>query len=159
MKPAATMDRAPSSATITRALGTDYLHPRALRQRPPCIGNPVPPGPVLLDCETLAKSGRLRNWCVPGWPGGNTYFKVETLMAAAGFRMSDADSAERNREHRWVVVGEDGRFVTVGRHTDPSEDEILSTENALRSAGLAGWLAVMQGSPYAREVPRLLMVR
>ena len=80
-------------------------------------------------------------------------------MAAAGFRMSDADSAERNREHRWVVVGEDGRFVTVGRHTDPSEDEILSTESALRSAGLAGWLAVMQGSPYAREVPRLLMVR
>ena len=73
--------------------------------------------------------------------------------------MPDMGSTARRRENRWIVLGEDGRFVTVGRHTDPSEDEVLRAEEALRSAGLAGWLAVMQGNPHAREVPALSMVR
>jgi hypothetical protein len=73
--------------------------------------------------------------------------------------MSELNSSRRTREHRWIVLGEDGRFVTVGRHTNPSESEISHAENKLRSAGLAGWLAVMQGSPHAHQVPELLMVR
>ena len=56
------------------------------------------------------------------------------------------------------MLGEDGRIVTLGRATDPSEEEITQVEASLRSQGLAGWLAVMSGSPYAKPGPTLLMV-
>ena len=66
---------------------------------------------------------------------------------------------ERCLERRWVVVGEDGRYVTLGRASDPSETEILDAEKALGAHGLAGWLAVMQGAPYSGVTPRLMVVR
>jgi|GEM_PF-2752885 len=68
-------------------------------------------------------------------------------------------SDERSLERRWVVVGEDGRYVTLGRASDPSETEILDAERALGANGLAGWLAVMQGAPYSEVTPRLMVVR
>lgn len=66
---------------------------------------------------------------------------------------------ERSTERRWVVVGEDGRYVTLGRASDPTETEILEAEKALLAQGLSGWLAVMQGNPYVGAVPRLMEVR
>jgi hypothetical protein len=66
---------------------------------------------------------------------------------------------ERSRERRWVVLGTDGRYVTLGRNTDPSEDEITQAEDALRAQGLAGWLAIMEGNPYIGAVPHLIEVR
>ena len=66
---------------------------------------------------------------------------------------------ERSLERRWVVVGEDGRYVTLGRASDPSEPEILEAEKALVAQGLAGWLAIMQGSPHYEATPRLMEVR
>jgi hypothetical protein len=66
---------------------------------------------------------------------------------------------ERSRERRWIVLGTDGRYVTLGRATDPSEEEVRAAEEALRARGLAGWLAVMEGNPHVGEVPRLLEVR
>ena len=66
---------------------------------------------------------------------------------------------ERSTERRWVVVGEDGRYVTLGRASDPTETEILEAEKALLAQGLAGWVAVMQGNPYVGAVPRLMEVR
>lgn len=62
-------------------------------------------------------------------------------------------------DRRWVVLGEDGRFVTLGLATDPSQEEIARAEASLLAQGLTGWLAVMSGSPYARKEPALLMVR
>jgi hypothetical protein len=62
-------------------------------------------------------------------------------------------------DRRWIVLGENGKFVTLGRATDPSEGEIARAEESLRVQGLAGWLAVMSGSPYATRSPTLLMVR
>lgn len=63
-------------------------------------------------------------------------------------------------ETRWIVLASDGRHVTLGRHTDPTEEEIANTEAALTRAGLGGWLAVMRGRYYdARRQPELLMVR
>lgn len=66
---------------------------------------------------------------------------------------------ERSEERRWIVLGEDGRYVTLGRASDPTEAEISETEGALRVRGLSGWLAVMQGNPYLGIRPRLLEVR
>jgi hypothetical protein len=66
---------------------------------------------------------------------------------------------DRVRKRRWVVVAPDGRYVTLGLHSDPTEEEILAAEDGLRHQGLAGWLAVMEGNPYVGPPPSLLEVR
>lgn len=71
---------------------------------------------------------------------------------------TDEDRA-RKRERRWIVVAPDGRYVTLGRHSDPTEAEILAAEDGLRRQGLSGWLAVMEGSPYVGPAPQLMEVR
>lgn len=63
------------------------------------------------------------------------------------------------KERRWIVLGTDGRYVTLGRASDPSEDEVRGAEEALRAQGLAGWLAIMEGNPYVGAAPRVLEVR
>lgn len=63
-------------------------------------------------------------------------------------------------ETRWIVLGTDGRHVSVGRHTDPTPEEIVGMEAGLVASGQAGWLAVMKGDYYRdRKGPELLMVR
>lgn len=67
---------------------------------------------------------------------------------------------DRSAERRWIVLAEDGRYVTLGRASDPSEQEILDAEAALLRQGLpGGWLAVMQGNPYVGRTPSLMEVR
>ena len=69
-------------------------------------------------------------------------------------------ATERDRERRWIVLGTDGRHVTLGRASDPTENEIHATESSLAANGSAGWLAVMEGNYYARHGrPSLMMVR
>jgi hypothetical protein len=53
-------------------------------------------------------------------------------------------------ETRWIVLGEDGRHVSLGR-AEPSEAEIASASDALAAQGLTGWLARMQGEYYSRR--------
>ena len=53
-------------------------------------------------------------------------------------------------ESRWMVLGSDGRHVSLGR-TDPSEAEITVASDALAAQGLTGWLARMQGEYYSRR--------
>ena len=52
-------------------------------------------------------------------------------------------------EARWIVLGTDGRHVSLGR-TEPSEAEVLAASDALAAQGLSGWLARMQGEYYSR---------
>ena len=52
-------------------------------------------------------------------------------------------------ETRWMVLGTDGRHVSLGR-TEPSEAEIATASDALAAQGLSGWLAHMQGDYYSR---------
>ncbi len=52
-------------------------------------------------------------------------------------------------ETRWIVLGTDGRHVSLGR-TEPSEAEIATAKDALAAQGLSGWLARMQGDYYSR---------
>ncbi len=53
-------------------------------------------------------------------------------------------------ETRWIVLGTDGRHVSLGR-TEPSEAEIATASDALAAQGLSGWLARMQGEYYSRR--------
>ncbi len=64
------------------------------------------------------------------------------------------------RERYWIVLSTDGRHVTLGRHSDPTEEEILAVEHSLEAKGLAGWLVVMEGNYYSsRGQLGLMMVR
>ena len=55
----------------------------------------------------------------------------------------------RSRERRWLVLSEDGRYVWLGRHSDPRDDEIRVAEERLAAQSLAGWLAVSEGDFFA----------
>lgn len=63
------------------------------------------------------------------------------------------------REKRWLVVAEDGRHATLGRHSDPAPEEIDEAGQQLDAAGLAGWLAVSEGGYYGPQTVTLLLVR
>ena len=52
-------------------------------------------------------------------------------------------------ESRWIVLGTDGRHVSLGR-AEPSATEIATANDALAAQGLSGWLARMQGEYYSR---------
>ena len=47
-------------------------------------------------------------------------------------------------ETRWIVLGADGRHVSLGR-TEPSEGEVMAASDALAAQGLSGWLVRMHG--------------
>ncbi len=65
-----------------------------------------------------------------------------------------------SRERRWIVLAEDGRHSTLGRDTDPSEDEIMAAEQALVAQGLSGWVAITEGDYWSRRAKlNLLVVR
>ena len=53
-------------------------------------------------------------------------------------------------EQRWIVLGADGRHVSLGR-TEPSEAQVKAASDALAAQGLSGWLARMQGDYYSRR--------
>jgi hypothetical protein len=59
-----------------------------------------------------------------------------------------------------MLLAEDGRHVWLGRHSDPTDDEVASAGMALDGQGLAGWLTVTKGDYWARKrEPELLVVR
>jgi hypothetical protein len=69
------------------------------------------------------------------------------------------NTVQRRADRGWIVLGEDGRYVNLGRASDPTEEEILKCETALVTQGLSGWLAVMEGNAHTGPAPRLMEVR
>ena len=53
-------------------------------------------------------------------------------------------------QQRWIVLGADGRHMSLGRATQPTDIEIIGVSDALTAQGLSGWLACMQGDYYSR---------
>jgi hypothetical protein len=68
------------------------------------------------------------------------------------------NESECELERRWVVLSEDGRYAPVRCSWEPTQKEIGEAESSLRTSGLAGWLAIMEGTPYG-PTPSLLPVR
>ncbi len=63
-------------------------------------------------------------------------------------------------ERRWIILAEDGRHATLGRHTDPFDVEIKAAGASLQTQGLGSWLAVMEGFYHQpRSTLTLMMVR
>jgi len=63
------------------------------------------------------------------------------------------------QDTRWIILGTDGRHVTVGRRAEPSPEEVSEAERALVAQGLSGWLAVMKGGYHVHRKPSLTMAR
>ena len=53
-------------------------------------------------------------------------------------------------ETRWIVLGADGRHVSL-RRSEPSEAEVMAASDTLAAQGLSGWLARLQGEYYSRR--------
>ena len=53
-------------------------------------------------------------------------------------------------QQRWIVLGANGRHMSLGRATPPTDMEIIGVSDALTAQGLSGWLARMQGEYYSR---------
>ncbi|MBU8541855.1 hypothetical protein [Falsiroseomonas tokyonensis] len=51
---------------------------------------------------------------------------------------------------RWIVLGQDGRHVTLGRAAPPSAVEIAAASEAMAAQGLAGWIATLGGDYWGR---------
>lgn len=68
-------------------------------------------------------------------------------------------ATEASRERRWIILGEDGRHVTMGRHSDPSSEELEQVKASLADQGLSGWLVVMEGSYHQPRNPTLMMIQ
>jgi hypothetical protein len=60
---------------------------------------------------------------------------------------------------RWVILLEDGRYNLLGRHTEPTEADIMRAEGAMMAAGARGWLAIMDRSEFATGKPIFSMVK
>ena len=54
-------------------------------------------------------------------------------------------------ETRWIVLDADGRHMSLGRATPPTDIKIIGVSDALAAQGLSGWLARMQGDYYSRR--------
>jgi hypothetical protein len=59
--------------------------------------------------------------------------------------------SRQEAERRWIVLGTDGRHVSLGRNGDPSPEEIEAAEAALLAQGHGGWLAVTNGAYWSRR--------
>jgi hypothetical protein len=63
-------------------------------------------------------------------------------------------------ETRWILLGADGRHISLGRQSDPTDTEVRQAEAALAAAGQVGWLVILRGDYYARRTRlELLAVR
>lgn len=64
-----------------------------------------------------------------------------------------------SNDHRTIILADDGRYVTLGRHSEPTEAEVSAAAQALAAKGIGGWLATMSGTAYQRRCPTIEMRR
>jgi hypothetical protein len=62
-------------------------------------------------------------------------------------------------ETRWIVLGTDGRHVSLARYTAPTQEEVTAAEAGLVAQGVAGWLTLMRGDYFDCCEPSLIMIR
>ena len=55
------------------------------------------------------------------------------------------------REKRWAMITQDGQHSWMGRHTDPTPEEIEQTSARMADLGVTGWLTITSGVYYEPE--------
>ena len=76
-------------------------------------------------------------------------------MADAQEHMKNA----RSRERCWLVVADDGTHSIIGRHSDPSKEELDGFAAQVDRRGLTAWLVVSEGVYFSQEPVTLMVVR
>ena len=88
--------------------------------------------------------------------------EVGPRLALAGFgwhcpAMDTRDETIRQEhessDRRWVVMTDDGAVSTLGRATDPTQEELARVEEMLAAQGVGGWLAIQSHSVYRGPPP------
>jgi hypothetical protein len=71
--------------------------------------------------------------------------------------MDTRDEAIRQEDgrsdRRWVLMTDEGSMSTLGRATDPTEEEIAKVEEMLAAQDIGGWLAVQSHSIHRGPPP------
>lgn len=62
-------------------------------------------------------------------------------------------------ETRALIVGDDGRHTTVGRHSLPTREEVTRAHETLTTNGTGGWLCIVTGNYWGRGKLRLSMIQ
>ena len=60
---------------------------------------------------------------------------------------------------RWIILLESGEYALMGRHSEPTLDELHEMETRMAATGVRGWLAIMDRSEYASGTPEFHMIR
>jgi hypothetical protein len=61
-------------------------------------------------------------------------------------------------ERRWAIIASDGRHSWLGRHSDPTPEELETLTARLHAQGAVTWLAVTEGVYYSTDTLSILIV-
>lgn len=65
----------------------------------------------------------------------------------------------KDEKTTWIVLGADGRHVSIGRAREPDAEDLERVAAGLRDAGQEGWLALLYGDYYGTRGVRLDVLR
>jgi len=54
-----------------------------------------------------------------------------------------------DREKRWMLLASTGDHSWLGRHSDPSDEELAKLAGQLNQLALTGWLCIAEGDYWA----------
>ncbi len=64
-----------------------------------------------------------------------------------------------DREKRWMILAATGQHSWMGRHSDPSEEELAKASAQLAALGMDAWLCIAEGNYWAAGYYAVLEVR
>ena len=65
----------------------------------------------------------------------------------------------RDQKTTWIVLGADGRHVSIGRHREPDAEDLQRVSDGLAQAGQEGWLALLYGDYWTAKGVRVDVLR
>jgi len=65
----------------------------------------------------------------------------------------------QEQQTTWIVLGTDGRHVSIGRHREPDDEDLQRVSDGLAAAGQQGGLAMLYGDYWASKGVRLDVLR
>lgn len=64
-----------------------------------------------------------------------------------------------DREKRWMVLAATGQHSWLGRHSDPTDEELLAVSRAMAKLDMDAWLCVAEGNYWSDGYYAVLQVK